>query len=63
MNLKRIIDENKVIDQIQISSKSNFKWTITFCFFTWLSRIFNKTVASGNVRRFNSGILANGTIA
>ena len=59
MNLIRIIDENKVIDSdtdfnVKVISNGQSR----FVFSLGYQEIFNKTVASGNVRRFNSGDLS-----
>ncbi|MEC7919751.1 MAG: hypothetical protein VX521_00110 [Chloroflexota bacterium] len=59
MNLIRIIDENKVIESdtdfnVKVISNGQSR----FVFSLGYQEIFNKTVASGNVRRFNSGDLS-----
>ena len=59
MNLIRIIDENKVIESdtdfnVKVISNGQSR----FVFSLGYQEIFNKTVVSGNVRRFNSGDLS-----
>ena len=59
MNLIRIVDENKIIESdTEFNVKVISNGQSRFVFSLGYQEIFNKTVASGNVKRFNSGDLS-----